>query len=224
MSIFADNMKSKHHELNFETEVWAVRKHAPIKPARNFIEQFLSSSSDAEENLNKCGYIIPAWCDIKITVDKKGNKTVEYSDYDLEKEKFGPNETVTLKNVWKVWTKPNYSVMVLPVFFDDANFMAMPGVHDKDINTSDLPINIVLNNETNTLIEMGSPLIQIIPFRREKIKASSAALSNKTIERDKAIAGQHKLSFTKVKRWFNATKDYALSAYDTKFKMDSEKH
>ena len=223
MSEFADSMKSRHHEVNFETNIWGVRKHAPIKPARLYKES-LDSANDAQDNLNKMGYVIPAWCDIKITVDKKGNKTVEYSDYEIETQKFGPTENISLFNAWRVWTKKNYSIMCLPLFFDNSNFMAMPGVYDKDMASSELPIDIILNQDVDTLIKLGDPLVQVVPIKREKITASSAALSDDTIFRDNSINSQKKLKFEKVKSWFNATRDYALSAYDTKFKMDSEKH
>jgi hypothetical protein len=201
MSIFADSMKSRHHEINFESDIWAVRKHAPIKPSRMFIHDYVYSNNEAEDNLNKLGYIIPAWCDIKISVDKKGNKTVEYSDYNLEKQTFAPGENIVLENAWRVWTKPNYSIMCLPVFFDNANFMASPGVYDKDINSSELPVEIVLNEDTDTLIEMGQPLVQVIPFKREKFKASSASLSENTIKRDRALTNQKRLSFNRMKQW-----------------------
>ena len=77
--------------LFFETENWAVRKHAPIRPAKDFMPEAWKNMPtytkkanhliDSDKSVKACpgigdfmsmGYVIPAWCDIEITPGQDG--------------------------------------------------------------------------------------------------------------------------------------------------------
>ena len=93
-------MKKIKPHIYFETERWAVRKHAPVRPAREFIPKAWADMDvhtkkcpfpiDSEKTIKACpgigdymglGYVIPAWCDIEITPSPDGQRTeVRYSD------------------------------------------------------------------------------------------------------------------------------------------------
>ena len=86
--------------LFFETENWAVRKHAPIRPAKEFMPEAWKNMPtytkkathliDSDKSVKACpgigdfmsmGYVIPAWCDIEITPGQDGlSVSTRYSD------------------------------------------------------------------------------------------------------------------------------------------------
>ena len=91
-------MKKEEAHFYFETERWAVRKHAPIRPAKEFIPQSWANMPvhtkkaqhgiDSEKTVKACpgigdymatGYILPAWCDIEIFPGEE-HPEVRYSD------------------------------------------------------------------------------------------------------------------------------------------------
>lgn len=93
-------MKKDDPHFYFETERWAVRKHAPIRPAKEFVPQSWANQSvynkkcpypiDSDKTVKACpgigdymstGYIIPAWCDIQLNPTPDGlNVEGRYSD------------------------------------------------------------------------------------------------------------------------------------------------
>lgn len=84
----------------FETEKWAVRKHAPIRPAGEFkptawkkMPAYINKQKhkiDSEQTVKGCpgikdfmetGFVIPAWCDMEILPSDDGNYVeTRYSD------------------------------------------------------------------------------------------------------------------------------------------------
>jgi len=84
----------------FETERWAVRKHAPIRPAGEFkptawkkMPAYINKQKhkiDSEQTVKGCpgikdfmetGFVIPAWCDMEILPSDDGNYVeTRYSD------------------------------------------------------------------------------------------------------------------------------------------------
>ena len=93
-------MIKKKAQINFETDNWAVRKYAPIRPAAEFIPDkfknlppFLRKERhmvDSVKTVKSCpgikdylslGYIIPAWCDMEF--QPEGDNIIgRYSDPD----------------------------------------------------------------------------------------------------------------------------------------------
>jgi len=89
----------KKTEINFETNNWAVRKYAPIRPAIEFLPKkfkemplFVDKQEhmiDSTKTIKACpgikdyltlGYIIPAWCDMEFTPVQDGQIFGRYSD------------------------------------------------------------------------------------------------------------------------------------------------
>ena len=86
--------------LFFETENWAVRKYAPIRPAKEFLPEAWKNMPtytkkathliDSDKSVKACpgigdfmsmGYVIPAWCDIEITPGQDGlSVSTRYSE------------------------------------------------------------------------------------------------------------------------------------------------
>ena len=93
-------MNNPEPVIFFETERWAVRKHAPIRPAGEFMPAswkkmptFTKKEQhkiDSDQTVKACpgigdymktGFIIPAWCDMEIIPSDCGNFVeTRYSD------------------------------------------------------------------------------------------------------------------------------------------------
>ena len=77
--------KKEEHQIFFTTDEWAIRKYAPIEPAKNFLpkafkdmETYLVKKKyalDSTKTIKSCpgiidycsaGYVITAWCDMEI--------------------------------------------------------------------------------------------------------------------------------------------------------------
>lgn len=92
------NFFNKKPEINFETDNWAVRNFAPIRPSTEFLpEKFKNLPAfvrkerhmiDSVKTIKACpgikdylslGYIIPAWCDMEF-MPEEHNIIGRYSD------------------------------------------------------------------------------------------------------------------------------------------------
>lgn len=91
--------KKQEHQLYFTCDEWAIRKYAPIQPAKNFLPQALKDMEtflvrkkhllDSQKTIKACpgiidycsaGFVIPAWCDIEMIPTPDGqNVNVRYS-------------------------------------------------------------------------------------------------------------------------------------------------
>lgn len=96
--------KKKQPTVTFETEHWFVRKHAPIRPAGEFIPSYWKNIPtfldrqehyiDSEKTVKSCpavvdmmraGYVIPAWCDIELMPDTYNNIVMaRYSSHQFQ--------------------------------------------------------------------------------------------------------------------------------------------
>lgn len=91
--------KKKEHQVFFTCDEWAVRKYAPIEPAKNFLplafkdmQPFVVKKPHAIDSIKtvkscpgivdfcSAGYVITAWCDMEIYPSADGqNVSVRYS-------------------------------------------------------------------------------------------------------------------------------------------------
>jgi len=97
--MFKNLFKKKKYQVYFETDNWAARKFAPIRPAREFVPEKFSNMPafinkqehmiDSTKTIKACpgiseyiglGYVIPAWCDIEIYPMDDGSVRARYSD------------------------------------------------------------------------------------------------------------------------------------------------
>ena len=78
-----------------------------------------------------------------------------------------------LLNPWIIKTPPGYSCLFLPPMNNSDNrFSIIPGIVDTDTFISEINFPIIINGDKypilDTVIESGTPLAQVIPFKREK--------------------------------------------------------
>ena len=188
----------------------------------NSSDKFLNCPGMAD--LMKIGYIIPAPCNIKIKANKAGTVVI-LDDPDLinpvpmnEKLLAGlveVNENVKfsvtkISMPWAIFTKSGYSVHVLPAFYHSPflkDLYVYPGTVDYDVFHH---CNFIFSaiRECEIEIAMGTPLLQVIPFKREDVtgicmKASS--LDNDIIS--KKFPAMVKSAYRK---FFHKIKSYTL--------------
>lgn len=106
-------------------------------------------------------------------VDQVGGKDTFYS-------KKTQNQGVPkILNPWVIKTPPGYSCIFLPPLHRETNdiFQILPGVVDTDIFPQQVNFPFHFNAEKNKdlkiILKMGTPYVQVIPFKRETWKMST---------------------------------------------------
>jgi hypothetical protein len=162
---------------------WMIRQ---IKDAeRNDTHKF--SSCPGMHDYYRAGYIIPAWEDFEIIVTKKTAKIISPKSISKKPETMMYSVVAGAANIdeditphalkipcpWKVFTKSGYSAFVLPALFHSPflrDLFLYPGINDYDHYHT---INVMFSplREMHVKIYAGTPLLQVIPYKRESITA-----------------------------------------------------
>lgn len=76
-------------------------------------------------------------------------------------------------NPWSIQTPPGYSVLFIQPMHRESMFTILPGIVDTDQYNSAVNFPFVLNNiNYEGLIPAGTPMAQVIPFKRESWEMS----------------------------------------------------
>lgn len=134
------------------------------------------------------GYIIPMWSDCWVNA-QNGELNINFPsnypfgssienhtyeqirDYPLKNSTFGKNPLKWM-NPWTIKTSPGYSsLFTSPLNHMETRFKILDGVVDTDTyyNQVNFPF-LWLEEQGSFFIEQGTPLIQVIPFKRENWK------------------------------------------------------
>lgn len=160
----------------------------------------------AVNNFIKSGYIIRAWCDIEVDfVDDQIKIQYSNTDYghevhtmeqfgDVINQQFQVRLDIKLNSPWHIQTAPGYSCMWLPIFYMSSNYQALPAIIETDLNLNQNPINLMFFKPVKTLIKMGDPLVQVVPFKRENITGVSKKFDTNDENRLRNILNLRKLS------------------------------
>ena len=160
----------------------------------------------AISNYTKAGYIIPAWCDIQLSFSDDTMKIeMSNTDYGYEihsseqigntvGDQFKLRMSIKLNSPWSIVTEQGYGLMWLPYFYHNKNYQALPAIVDTDSMLNRNPINLMCFEQKDTLIKMGDPLVQVIPYKRQDIDAVSKAYTESDHKRYTNILGLNKLS------------------------------
>ena len=110
-----------------------------------------------------------------------------------------------LLNPWTIKTPPGYSCLFLPPMNNsDDRFSIIPGIVDTDTFPYEINFPIIINGDKypilETVIKIGTPIVQVIPFKREKWKMKIITKSPKEGK----------------KNWF-ALKSKIIDVYKTKW-------
>lgn len=145
----------------------------------------------------RTGYIIPAWEDFEIVVnDKTANIKIGMSEQiicgNFERMQYSvlagaanideniKPHALKLPCPWKVFTKPGYSAFVMPALYHSPflrDLFLYPGINDYDHYHT---INVMFSplREMRVKIYAGTPMLHVIPYKREDITAEVGMLTN----------------------------------------------
>jgi hypothetical protein len=138
------------------------------------------------------GYIIPTYCDILIGKNPDG--TISYTPAYAEPQSisFHPiiqapyhpamnnNPYPKFLNPWGISTPKGYSCLFMPpVHQGNGYFTILEGIVDTDKYSASVNFPFVLNDtEFEGLIPAGTPMVQVIPFKRDLWKSESGSEKN----------------------------------------------
>jgi len=114
-------------------------------------------------------------------------------------------------NPWKIKTPKGYSCLFVPPLNNsDDRFSIIPGIVDTDIHPIEINFPIIINGDKypvlDTIIERGTPYVQIIPFKRDLWKMKIKSRKQKDIELTKFdyflnLFNVYKNNYWKKKSW-----------------------
>jgi hypothetical protein len=126
------------------------------------------------------GYIIPLWSDVSIEQDENefnikwnGNRPVfkEHAPSEVEIPD-GYNHMAKYSNPWTPKLPKGYSVLVIPpIGYANGPFRVVPAIIDADKYPVALTPPCFIKSDFNGIVEKGTPMIQLIPFKRDNWKA-----------------------------------------------------
>jgi hypothetical protein len=129
------------------------------------------------------GYIVTLWADVLVSTDDQlGYPNIDwrvsspiFEVQPLEATKGIPTpegySPIVFKflNQWRMKTPSGYSSIIIPFMGDpDPVFKPLPGIVDTDKYEQEITINGWIKKDFNGIIKKGTPLCQIIPFKREE--------------------------------------------------------
>ena len=126
------------------------------------------------------GYYVPLWADLLVT-QQNGFPYINWNTQVNVIENWNNNQVssfkipegysnVVFKNLhgWIIKTPPGWSSIFLhPVAYSDLPFQVISGIVDTDVLNTDINVPFVVKNNFEGLIEKGTPMFQVVPFKRE---------------------------------------------------------
>ena len=136
-----------------------------------------------------CGYIIPFCADAVFTTDARGNLTFEATGPMVETHNpaqyrgtpFAAALLVKFINPWIIKTPPGYSTLVLPALNRfHIPFLILSGLIETDTYYREINFPAICQLPPNVKYQItrGTPLAQVIPFRREPWQSAAGEYDN----------------------------------------------
>lgn len=125
------------------------------------------------------GYIIPLWTDVEIAIQNnfpqiywKQQCSVFSPHGEKTKEIVSPpgyySQIFKYNNCWIPQTPNGYSSLIVSPFgYSDLTFKAVPAIVDTDKSTLELVFPVWVKEGFEGIVEKGTPMVQIIPFKRD---------------------------------------------------------
>jgi hypothetical protein len=135
-----------------------------------YVDIFVSQVDATDENGNKTGKTVP-WYEWPSDNPIEWHPVTQAPNHPRKRDL--PNNTLYPKwiNPWAIATPPGYSVLVTAPMHNESVFTILDGIVDTDRYTSQINFPFVLNDWSfEGLIPAGTPMAQIIPFKRESWK------------------------------------------------------
>ena len=163
------------------------------------------------------GYIIESPADVYVSI-KDGEQWFNWSDFGLisfhsinqASEHPVQNGFVYPKwtNPWAIKTPKGYSTLFVQPFHRESVFTILPGIVDTDQYIAPVNFPFVVNDKTfEGLIPKGTPIAQVIPFKRDSWAMSLG--NKKDLEEQAKITKKLRSKFFDAyKIFFRQTKEY----------------
>ena len=142
------------------------------------------------------GYIIPLWTDVQVR-QEKGSARVTWLVED--RDVFQPhlrsssnigsppgyeNSVLKYMNAWIPKTPSGYSCLIIPpVGYRDLAFRAIEAVVDTDKSNLELLTPVWVKKGFEGIVEKGTPMVQVIPFKRDDWKSEFSFYKNGEYDR-----------------------------------------
>lgn len=109
-------------------------------------------------------------------------------------------------NPWIVKTPKGYSsLFITPTHRDDLPFYSLPGIVDTDKHPIPVNFPFFIKKDFKGMIPMGTPIIQIIPFKRESwshdVMNYSEDLTKEWYKAERKMVNRYKTFFRTLKEW-----------------------
>jgi hypothetical protein len=167
------------------------------------------------------GYVIPLPTDIYVSNNADGGKSFVWSADNFGAvsshpagqfpgldvgEEYNLFDAFKFTNPWQVVTPEGYSCLfVQPFWRYDVPFHVFPGVVDTDKHPVPVNFPFVIRKDFEGYIPKGTPIVQVIPFRRESFQCESGVRpdsENKRWAKAKLqFSNRYKNSFRSVKSY-----------------------
>jgi hypothetical protein len=163
------------------------------------------------------GYIITLPADVHVSI-KEGNQFFEWAAFNLvafhsvhqapKHPAIKPYDYPKWMNPWSIKTPKGYSTLFVQPFHRESVFTILPGIVDTDTCTAPVNFPMTINDPNfEGLIPKGTPIAQVIPFKREDWKMKIG--SEKDLKEQDRIAKQLNTKFfDRYKGMFWSKKEY----------------
>ena len=162
-------------------------------------KKFIVENRAANTSAKKCvpmldamtsGYIIPLWADVQVRKSEKGKLLTWRVQNDVFQEHgnqarevqtlVGYDEQVfKFMNQWRIITPKGYSCLFVPPFgYRQTGVQAIPAVVDTDNNAIEVLPPVWFKSDFEGILEKGTPMVQVIPFKRSDWKAEYSYLKD----------------------------------------------
>lgn len=168
-------------------------KDAPIYATKN---QKLTLDPAASVTIKRCfpmldaigaGYIVPLWSDILIS-DNSSAESMALAKWAVQEpvlESWSPSQVSTFDfpegysrvvfkylHGWTIKTPPGWSCLIThPIGYNNLPIKTLTGIVDTDILESDINSPFIIKSGFEGIIEKGTPMFQVIPFKRSDWQA-----------------------------------------------------
>jgi hypothetical protein len=185
-------------------EWWRKETPYTITPDNPEGKKIIVENKTANATFKKCtpmldaltsGYLIPTWADVQIRQDNGFPRItwkVEYNVFELHGESSTRVEPPTgyanivfkFINPWIPKTPDGYSILITSPFgHKNLPFHAIPAVIDADKSTLEIVAPMWIKEGYEGILEKGTPLLQLTPFKRESWNSEFDFLKDGQYER-----------------------------------------
>jgi hypothetical protein len=148
-------------------------------------KKIIVSNYESNASFKKCtpmldmlssGYIIPLWADVQVTIKEQGSELSwrvhkrvfdVHDGQDVEIPDGYQKTQFKFLNQWVPRLPKGYSALIMPCpGYPNNAFRPMSGIIDYDKTTHPLYPPVYLKNDFEGIVEKGTPMFQVIPFKR----------------------------------------------------------